>query len=95
MPVNSPSKSEKSLYEIISKIIINAPNKAYISVNAIMVETYFMVGKRIIEQEQQGKERAEYDKKDYTLCSQLNTMCLAQNILSMNKYIRRDTLYYA
>jgi hypothetical protein len=95
MPVNPPSKSEKSLYEIISKIIINALNKTCISVSAIMVEAYFMVGKRIIKQAQQGKERVEYDKKGYTMRSQLNTMCLAQNIFSMNKYIRGVALYYA
>jgi hypothetical protein len=51
--------------------------------------------KRIIKQKQQGKEWAEYGKKGYTLRSQFNTMCLAQIILSMNKYIRRDALYYA
>ena len=34
--------------------------KVYAAVNVAMVETYWNVGKRIVEEEQQGKERAEY-----------------------------------
>jgi hypothetical protein len=29
-------------------------------VNAVMIETYWRIGQRIVEQEQKGKERAEY-----------------------------------
>lgn len=34
--------------------------KAYQSVNSVMVEAYWLIGKRIVEEEQNGKERAEY-----------------------------------
>lgn len=45
------------------KIIISAgQQKAYSSINAVMVLTYWHIGKRIVEQEQQGNARAEYGK---------------------------------
>ncbi len=35
---------------------------AYSAVNTAMIETYWKIGKRIVEEEQQGNERAEYGK---------------------------------
>ena len=37
-----------------------ARQKAYATVNFIMVETYWRIGQRIVEEEQQGRDRAEY-----------------------------------
>jgi hypothetical protein len=87
MPVNPPSKSEKSLYEIISKIIINVRNKAYISINTVMVEAYLVVFRPFLFLLLLSDDSFSDQEISYTLCSQLNTMCLAQNILSMNKCI--------
>lgn len=36
---------------------------AYSAVNMTMIETYWKIGKRIVEEEQQGNERAEYGKR--------------------------------
>jgi hypothetical protein len=47
----------------IKQIIISARNKAYTSINTVMVEAYWLIGKRIVEEEQQGKNRAEYGKE--------------------------------
>lgn len=47
-------------YESVAEILRTARNNAYRSVNFIMVEAYWNVGRRIVEEEQQGKERAEY-----------------------------------
>jgi F0F1-type ATP synthase membrane subunit b/b' len=44
----------------IKQIIISARDKAYTAVNSAMVEAYWLIGKRIVEEEQQGKNRAEY-----------------------------------
>ncbi len=44
----------------ISALLQQGRNKAYRSVNAIMVETYWQMGKRIVEEEQQGQNRAGY-----------------------------------
>lgn len=46
------------------KHIINAGRTtAYNAVNAAMIATYWNIGKRIVEEEQHGKERAEYGKE--------------------------------
>ena len=47
----------------IKKILINARHKAYTAVNSVMVEAYWEIGRRIVEEEQNGKERAEYGKE--------------------------------
>jgi predicted nuclease of restriction endonuclease-like (RecB) superfamily len=47
----------------IKQIIISARTNAYTVVNSAMVEAYWLIGKRIVEEEQQGKNRAEYGKE--------------------------------
>jgi predicted nuclease of restriction endonuclease-like (RecB) superfamily len=47
----------------IKQIIISARAKAYTAVNSAMLEAYWLIGKRIIEEEQHGKNRAEYGKE--------------------------------
>ena len=47
----------------IKKILKNARQKAYTAVNSVMVEAYWEIGRRIVEEEQNGKERAEYGKE--------------------------------
>ena len=44
----------------IKQIVTEARQKAYIAINSAMVEAYWLMGKRIVEEEQQGKERADY-----------------------------------
>lgn len=44
----------------IRDLLLHARQKAYHTVNALMVETYWKIGQRIVEEEQQGKERADY-----------------------------------
>ena len=47
----------------IKTILKNARQKAYTAVNSAMVEAYWKIGRRIVEEEQSGKERAEYGKE--------------------------------
>ena len=47
----------------IKKILKNARQKAYTAVNSAMVEAYWKIGRRIVEEEQRGKKRAEYGKE--------------------------------
>jgi len=47
----------------IKKILKNARQKAYTAVNSAMVGAYWEIGRRIVEEEQNGKERAEYGKE--------------------------------
>ena len=47
----------------IKQILTLARQKAYLSVNSAMIEAYWLIGKRIVEEEQQGKERAAYGEE--------------------------------
>ena len=44
----------------IKQIVAQARQKAYAAINSAMVDAYWQMGKRIVEQEQQGKDRADY-----------------------------------
>jgi TPP-dependent indolepyruvate ferredoxin oxidoreductase alpha subunit len=50
----------KNYISEIRQILASARQKAYSAVNFAMVEAYWLIGKRIVEEEQHGKERAEY-----------------------------------
>lgn len=52
-----------SLYQDVCTIIEQGREKAYNSVSRQMIETYWHIGQRIVEEEQQGKERAEYGER--------------------------------
>jgi predicted nuclease of restriction endonuclease-like (RecB) superfamily len=47
----------------IKQIIISARDKTFTAVNSAMVEAYWLIGKRIVEEEQHGKDRAEYGQE--------------------------------
>ena len=53
------------LFSSIKEIIIASRGRAYRMVNAVLIETYWQIGKTIIEDELGGNTRAEYGK--YTL----------------------------
>lgn len=52
--------SPYSLYNEIKSIVQDARQSAYRSVNFAMVRAYWKIGKRIVEEEQKGKSKAEY-----------------------------------
>lgn len=49
-----------SLVNDVRKIIEEGRRQAYASINAAMIQTYWSVGRRIVEEEQHGEIRAEY-----------------------------------
>ena len=49
-----------NLYQSVKNILQTARDNAYRQVNFIMVEAYWNIGKQIVEEEQNGKDRAEY-----------------------------------
>jgi predicted nuclease of restriction endonuclease-like (RecB) superfamily len=53
-------KSPAGFFNDIREILRAARRKAYGAINFAMVEAYWLTGKRIVEEEQNGKERAEY-----------------------------------
>jgi len=57
-----PDAVRTDFYEAVAGVLRNARSNAYRAVNFAMVEAYWNVGRMIVEEEQQGKERAEYGK---------------------------------
>ena len=62
------SKIEKRIessmvYLQIKELMENARKQVSVKVNNILVQTYWEIGKIIIEDEQKNNERAEYGKK--------------------------------
>lgn len=53
-------ESEDLFYQDIKQLLIDARKDVYRKINSLMVETYWEIGRRIVEQEQQGKGRAGY-----------------------------------
>lgn len=51
------------LYTDVCTIIDQGRERAYSAVSQQMIETYWNIGRRIVEEEQQGKERAEYGER--------------------------------
>ena len=51
------------IFKDIEDLLKAARSKSYYAVNSVMVETYWEIGRRIVEEEQSGKIRAEYGSK--------------------------------
>jgi hypothetical protein len=49
-----------TLYKDVLRILQSAREKAYKAVNSQMVQAYWLMGKRIVEEEQNGEEKASY-----------------------------------
>ncbi len=52
--MNSP------FYDDILQILVSARQKTYTAIHSQMVQAYWLLGKRIVEEEQEGKEKAQY-----------------------------------
>ncbi|MFL9834206.1 DUF1016 N-terminal domain-containing protein [Chryseobacterium terrae] len=62
--------TNEQLLKSISALLENARNKVVVAVNQTIVLTYFDIGRMIVEDEQNGENRAEYGKtvlKDLSL----------------------------
>lgn len=53
---------QDNFYQDIKQLLQNAKNKVYQTINTTMTQTYYEIGKRIVEEEQGGETRAEYGK---------------------------------
>lgn len=54
---------QSNLFQNISVLLESARKRAVIAVNQAMVITYFEIGRMIVEEEQNGENRAEYGKR--------------------------------
>ena len=83
-------KLTHKFYQKIRSIILNAKNKIVSTVNFTMVETYWLVGQLIVEEEQGGKHKAEYGKNLLNYLSKNLTEELGKGYTSTNlKYMRQ------
>lgn len=77
----------------VSNLLENSKKNLVYTINTAMVYTYFEIGKMIVEEEQQGKERAEYGKKllkelsDY-LSSKFGKGYSAENLKLMRRFYK-------
>jgi predicted nuclease of restriction endonuclease-like (RecB) superfamily len=85
----------KVAYETIRKILNDARNRAYRSVNFAMVQAYWDIGRVIVEEEQKGKDRAEYGKHLITSFSRKLTKEFGKGFTITNlKYMRQFYITY-
>ncbi|WP_230973254.1 DUF1016 N-terminal domain-containing protein [Sulfurimonas hydrogeniphila] len=83
--------ADNNFYNSIKNILQNARDNAYRSVNFIMVEAYWHIGQQIVEEEQRGKERAEYGKAlikelSHKLTEDFGKGFSKRNIYNMKKF---------
>lgn len=74
-----------------SKVIIeSARNRAYIAINTAMVERNWLLGKRIAEEELNGKNRAEYGSETIKCLARELTAIYGKGFdySSLYKYLR-------
>ena len=57
---NSKDIKPPDFYSQIKQILQTARDKAYRQINFIMVEAYWNIGKQIVDEEQNGEDRAKY-----------------------------------
>ena len=92
------SKLFEVLLSDVRQIIENGLQQAYQSVNMVMLNTYWNVGKRIVEDEQHGNRRAEYGKQQIKnlsaeLVSQYGTSYNERNLYQFrNFYLKFNDL---
>ena len=53
---------KKDIYQEIHDLLHNARQNIISNINSTMTKTYFLIGKRIVKEEQDGNKRAEYGK---------------------------------
>jgi len=69
MSTDKPQHNYKQLVSQISETFVTGQQKAVLTVNAYLVETYWKIGQYIVEYEQGGSGKAEYGKRLLELLS--------------------------
>ena len=83
-------------YKEVVELLNNARNKIKRNIDSVMTYTYYEVGRRIIEEEQKGKERAEYGKQLLKNLSKVLTKEFGKGFSATNlKQMRKFYLLYS
>ncbi len=81
-----------NLYFKVKTIIENGRSKAFKIINSTMLESYWNIGKEIVEEEQKGEDRAEYGKFVITSISEKLTKEFGKGYSKQNLWYMRQ--YY-
>ena len=60
--VNNETLLSSNFIQEIKQLVLRGRQEAYAAVNQAMVNAYWKIGRRIVEEEQGGAERANYGK---------------------------------
>ena len=82
------------LVDDVKLIVERGLREAYHSVNSISILTYWNVGKRIVEEEQQGASRAEYGKQVLKGLAQILVPLFGSSYNERNLYSMRQFFLY-
>lgn len=79
------------LFSQIARVLTQARQNVVQTVNTTMVRTYFEIGRRIVEDEQQGEQRAEYGKQQLAnlakpLTAEFGKGFSVQNLRNMRQF---------
>ena len=90
---NIQTQLTENYIEDIRTILKRAREYTYRTINNIMVQAYWLIGERIVRQEQNGKERADYGKQIITTLSKelskdFGTGFSAANLRNMRQFYR-------
>jgi predicted nuclease of restriction endonuclease-like (RecB) superfamily len=92
----SKELQNKELFQQVVVLLQNAQQQVLRTVNSTMTYTYFEIGRMIVEEEQNGKERAEYGKQILKGLSQQLTNEFGKGFsLSSLEQIRKFYLIYS
>lgn len=86
------SHIESSFVSDIKRIVDEGRRLAYGAVNAVMIETYWHIGRRIVEQEQNGEKRAEYGTQLIEMLSDELTLTYGKGF--SGRYLRAFRQFY-
>lgn len=85
--------SLNELSKKISNLLVEARKRVLQTVNHTMVLTYFEIGRMIVEEEQNGKERADYGKQLLSDLSQTLTKEFWQRFFCYQSATNETVLY--
>jgi predicted nuclease of restriction endonuclease-like (RecB) superfamily len=96
IPMAIKESDETGFYKSIAEMIKQARHALEKTVNTTMVVTYYEIGRRIVEKEQQGEKRAQYGKRILKELSEYLTSDLGKGYSVENlKLMRRFYTVYA
>ena len=92
----SDGLQNKAIFLQVAELLQNARQQVLRTVNSTMTLTYFEIGRIIVEEEQNGKDRAEYGKKLLKSLSQQLTKEFGKGFSIRNlEFIRKFYLTYS